>query len=203
LRGVEHARVKGRKTVGSHGKKLVVSRPLLGCPVLHHKAAAVNGFRLVAACQSRSGTLGKGLNELQGDPMSLSPQDALAYIMVVTSAADTDMTSSELDRIGALVERLPVFEGYSREQLSDAAGRCIELTSQVDDLEKVIDAVLAALPERLHDTAYALAVEIAAVDLDLGQEELRWLEMLRDRLELDRLTTAAIEVAARARLRKL
>ena len=130
--------------------------------------------------------------------MSLSPQDALASIMVVTSAADTDMTSTELDRIGGLVERLPVFDGYTREQLSEAAGSCIELTSKVDDLERVIDVVLEALPDRLHDTAYALAVEIAAVDLELGQEELRWLEMLRDRLKLDRLTTAAIEAAARA-----
>lgn len=134
--------------------------------------------------------------------MPLSPQDALVYLMVVTSAADTDMTSLELDRIGGLVERLPVFDGYSREQLSEVAGQCVDLMSKVDDLEKVLDQVLEALPERLHDTAYAVAVEVAAVDLELLQEELRWLEMIRDRLKLDRLTTAAIEVAARARLRK-
>lgn len=134
--------------------------------------------------------------------MSLSPQDALVYLMVVTSAADTDMTAPELDRIAGLVERLPVFEGYDRLQLSEIAGQCVEAMSRVDDLEQILDDVLDALPERLHDTAYALAVEVAAVDLDLGQEELRWLEMIRDRLKLDRLTTAAIEVAARARLRK-
>ena len=46
---------------------------------------------------------------------------------------------------------------------------------------------LAAIPKRLHDTAYALAVEVAAVDLRLEQEELRFLEMIRDRLDLDRL----------------
>lgn len=134
--------------------------------------------------------------------MSLSPQDALVYLMVVTSAADTDITSLELDRIGGLVDRLPIFDGYDRSQLSEIAGQCVELMGKVDDLEKVLDIVLEALPERLHDTAYAVAVEIAAVDLELLQEELRWLEMLRDRLSLDRLTTAAIEAAARARLRK-
>ena len=37
----------------------------------------------------------------------------------------------------------------------------------------------------------------------LEQEELRFLELLRDRLNLDRLTTAAIEVAARARHRRM
>lgn len=135
--------------------------------------------------------------------MALSTQDALVYMMVVASAADRDITSIELDRIGALVERLPVFVGYGRKELSEAAGQCVELMHRVDDLEKVLDVALEALPERLHDTAYALAVEITAVDLKLPQEELRWLEMMRDHLSLDRLTTAAIEVAARARLRKL
>lgn len=134
--------------------------------------------------------------------MSLSPQDAIVYLMVVTSAADTDITSVELDRIGGLVDRLPIFAGYDREQLGKAASDCVAMMGKVDDLERVLDVVLEALPDRLHDTAYAMAVEVAAVDLELGQEELRWLEMIRDRLKLDRLTTAAIEVAARARLRK-
>ena len=60
----------------------------------------------------------------------------------------------------------------------------------------------AAIPKRLLDTAYALGVEVAVVDLQLPQEELRLLEMIRDRLDVDRLVTAAIEAAARARMRK-
>jgi hypothetical protein len=59
--------------------------------------------------------------------------------------------------------------------------------------------VAEALPAYLYETAYALAVEVAAVDLDVQQEELRFLQMLRDRLGLDKLTIAAIERGARAR----
>jgi hypothetical protein len=62
--------------------------------------------------------------------------------------------------------------------------------------------IAAALPERLYETAYALAVEVAAADLFVEQEELRFLQILRDRLNLDQLTSAAIERAARARYRK-
>ncbi len=134
--------------------------------------------------------------------MSISSQDALVYLMVVTAAADRDITSIELDRIGSLTDRLPIFVNYDRDMLAQAASNCVDLMGQVDDLNKILDIALAVLPARLHDTAYALAVEIAAVDLELLQEELRWLEMMRDRLNLDRLTTAAIEVSARARLRK-
>lgn len=134
--------------------------------------------------------------------MSLSPQDGLIYLMVVTAAADRQISVAELNRIGDLVERLPVFSGFDMSQLEKKANACVEMTNRNGDLEQVLDQIIAALPKRLHDTAYALAVEVAAVDLELEQEELRWLEMIRDHLDLDRLTTAAIETAAKARLRR-
>lgn len=134
--------------------------------------------------------------------MSLSPQDALIYLMVVTAGADRQISPNELARIRSLVERLPVFEGFALSELEGKANDCVALTNRNGDLELVLDEILSALPKRLHDTAYALAVEVAAVDLELEQEELRWLEMIRDRLAVDRLTTAAIERAAKARLRR-
>jgi len=52
---------------------------------------------------------------------------------------------------------------------------------------------------QLHETAYALACDVAAADTHLGQQELRLLEEIRYELELDRLHAAAIERGARAR----
>ncbi|MNL48211.1 hypothetical protein D3C87_1710510 [compost metagenome] len=83
------------------------------------------------------------------------------------------------------------------------ANDCADILNGPNGLDRVIEEAVAALPAKLQDTAYALAVEVTAVDLHLEQEELRYLEMLRDHLSLDRLTTAAIEVAARARHRRL
>ena len=52
--------------------------------------------------------------------------------------------------------------------------------------------------------SYVLAmIEVAAADLHVEQEELRFLQMLRDRLELDKLLVAAIERSARVRYRIL
>jgi tellurite resistance protein len=135
--------------------------------------------------------------------MAISAHDALIYIMVVTASSDTAVTEQELHRIEMLVTRLPVFEGYDRKLLAGAANACADLINGNTGLEGVLDMAIAAIPRRLQDTAYALAVEVAAVDLKLEQEELRFLEMIRDRLELDRLVTAAIEAAARARHRRL
>jgi uncharacterized membrane protein YebE (DUF533 family) len=52
---------------------------------------------------------------------------------------------------------------------------------------------------RLRETAYALALEVAAADLDVRPEETRFLEMLAEALEIDMLTKSAIERGIRAR----
>jgi len=133
----------------------------------------------------------------------LSPQDALVYIMVTTSAADTRMTDAELSSIGNIVTRLPVFRNFDASRLADLAARCYSLLKYEDGLDRILDIAHDALPERLYDTAYALAVEVAAADLHVEQEELLFLQMLRDRWNLDELTVAAIERSARVRFRKL
>jgi uncharacterized membrane protein YebE (DUF533 family) len=133
--------------------------------------------------------------------MPLSPQDALIYLMVIAASSDSTMSEAELQRIETLVGQSPVFDSNDRAGLSRVANNCVDLINSSSDIEGVLDLAIAAIPARLQDTAYALVVEIAAADLTLPQEELRFLEMLRDKLDLDRLVTAAIEVAARARYR--
>ena len=135
--------------------------------------------------------------------MALSTHDALSYLMVVTASSDSQLSDAELTRIYDLIGRLPVFSGYSREDFVRAANRCADRLIAAGGLVAVLAEAIGAIPERLHDTAYALAVDVAATDLQLEQEELRFLEMVRDHLAVDRLTTAAIEAAARARFRRL
>jgi tellurite resistance protein len=55
------------------------------------------------------------------------------------------------------------------------------------------------MPDRLNETAYALACDVAAADGTLEEAELRLLEEIRYELDLDRLHAAAIERGARAR----
>ena len=81
------------------------------------------------------------------------------------------------------------------------AEECGNLLEGEDGLDTVLEVIAASLPEKLYQTAYALAVEVAAADLVVEQEELRFLALLRDRLSLDKLTVAAIELSARVRNR--
>ena len=135
--------------------------------------------------------------------MKITPQDALIYIMVTVSAADTRMTDAELSSIGNLVHRLPVFTGFNDERVPEIAERCYELLTKDDGLDRILDIAHQALPEKLYETAYALAVEVAAADLHVEQEELAFLQLMRDLWNLDELSVAAIERSARVRFRKL
>ena len=135
--------------------------------------------------------------------MSNAAHDALIHLMIVAASSDSAMTEKELLRIQTLIGRLPVFEGFDKNRLTAVANSCADKLNSEGGLDQVIDDAIAALPKKLQDTAYAVAVEITSVDLHLEQEELRFLEMLRDKLDLDRSTTAAIEVAARARHRRM
>lgn len=126
-------------------------------------------------------------------------QTALIYVMVLASASDTDMTDAELRRIGHITSNLPIFRGYKPEVLMKAAEDCAGLLDDDDGLDNAFDVIRKSLPGKLRETAYALACDVVAADGEVHQEELRFLELARHRLDVDRLTAAGIERGARAR----
>ncbi len=133
----------------------------------------------------------------------LNHHAALIYAMVLTSAADKDMTDAELRTIGEIVHTLPVFRDFNTEDLPGVASACADLLDEEEGLDKTIGLISQSLPARLKETAYAIACDVAAADGQLGQEELRLLEIMRHGLGIDRLTAAAIERGTRARFMTL
>ena len=127
--------------------------------------------------------------------------EALIYVMVTVSASDRKMTDNELRKIGDIVRQVPIFADFDDDRLIAVAEECGQGLLRDDGLDTILNVISEALPERLHETAYALAVEVAAADLHVEQEELRFLQILRDHLELDKLAVAAIERSARVRYR--
>lgn len=132
-----------------------------------------------------------------------SIHEALIYLMVIASASDRDMSDIELGRIGAVVRNWPVFEDFNADRIVDVAQDCQKRLSEPEGLDAVLDLVASALPERLRDTAYAVAFEVAAADLEMRLEEVRVLQLIRRSLALDTLTVAAIAQGAKARHRTL
>lgn len=133
----------------------------------------------------------------------LTPQEALIYAMITISAVDREISDEELRRIGSIVAELPPFDGYNRDWLVDEAQACGRILKKPEGLRVVFDLVKKTLPRRLYETAYVLAAEVAASDLEVREEEIRCLEWLAEALEIDKLTCAALERAARARHQRI
>jgi len=132
-------------------------------------------------------------------PASLSPQDALVAVMIATSAADAPLRTVEMVAIQRMVHSMPIFAGYDVDRIRIIAQTVFDLFEEEDGLAALFGLIRDALPERLHETAYALACDAAAADGRLRDVELRMLEEVREELQIDRLHAAAIEWGARVR----
>lgn len=132
-------------------------------------------------------------------PGTVSPQQALIYIMVTMSGVEGHINATELTQIGQIVKRLPAFRNFDQARLTTVAQEAGEILQEPEGLNALLGLVKEALPAKLRETAYALAVEVAASDLAVGKEELRFLAILRDKLHLDKLVTSALERSAIAR----
>lgn len=130
---------------------------------------------------------------------SLSPQDSLVALMITVSVADSSIRTSELLAIEQVVNQLPVFAGFDPDRIKVISQTVFDLLEEEDGLDALFGLIRDALPERLIETAYVLACDVAASDGTLMQSELRLLEEIRHELNIDRLHAAAIERGARAR----
>ena len=129
----------------------------------------------------------------------INPHAALIYTMVIMSAADRDMSDAELGAMSDMVGHLPIFRDYDKTQISKTAASCVEMLKDANGLDKILKLVRAGLPEKLRETAYALACDVAAADGKVTQEEARLLDLIRYELQVGKLVAAAIERGARAR----
>ena len=129
----------------------------------------------------------------------MSPQDALIAVMVACSASDENMRTAELVAIQRMVNHMPVFAEYDADRIRRVSQIVFDLFEEEDGLDALFGLIRDALPERLNETAYALACDVVTADGKHSQVELQMLEEVREELHIDRLHAAAIEWGARVR----
>jgi tellurite resistance protein len=136
-------------------------------------------------------------------PGTISTEQALIYVMVTMSGVEGRINATELKEIGRVVKSLPIFNNFDTARLTTVAQECGEMLQEPEGLMAVLGLARDQLSPKLRETAYALAVEVAAADMAVGKEELRFLAILRDTLGLDKLVTAALERSVIARYQTL
>jgi tellurite resistance protein len=136
-------------------------------------------------------------------PDPLPPQDGLVALMIAVAIADEATPTAELVQISEIVDNLPIFAGWDAGRLAEMGRVVMDLMAEEDGLDTLFGLIRAGLPERLRETAYALACDVAAADGQVTPQEARMLEETRHELDIDRLHAAAIERGARARYQRL
>ena len=130
---------------------------------------------------------------------TMEPEDCLVALMLTVSASDENIRTAELVKIEASINILPIFADFDLDRLKTISQTVFDLFEQEDGLDALFGLIRENLPDRLNETAYALACDVAAADGKLREAELRILEEIRYELNIDRLHAAAIERGARAR----
>lgn len=137
------------------------------------------------------------------DLPSFTPCDALVAMMVAVSASDQTYRTSELVAIQRSVDHYPVFADYDVDRIRPVSATVMTLFEEEEGLDALFGLIRDALPEKLHETAYALACDVGAADGRLYEGEVAMLAEIRHQLDIPRLHAAAIELSAQVRHRVL
>ena len=133
--------------------------------------------------------------------VELDRHAALIHTMVLVSAAEGQISDTELETMSRIVRYVPAFADFNAARIDEICTPCVELLAEEDGIELALERIGRALPQPLRETAYALACDVAASEGKVSGPAMRLLELIRLRLEVDRLVAAAIERAALARHR--
>ena len=113
----------------------------------------------------------------QNNDNVLSAQDCLVALMVAVSASDENIRTAELVKIQSAVNMLPIFADYDIDRMNTVSQIVFDLFEQEDGLDALFGLIRDSLPERLNETGYALACDVAAAD-GAGQAPFRPCEHL-------------------------
>ena len=98
--------------------------------------------------------------------------------MVLVSAADSSMDDKELKAIGDIVRHLRAFDNFSEDELHQVAQACGSLLGDEDGFDTVLTIISKNLPDKLLETAYAIACDVAAANLIVEEDEMTVLQQL-------------------------
>ena len=113
--------------------------------------------------------------------------------MAGLSLSEFELKVSELADIESIVKHLPAFANYDSARIRAVAGSVRELLDEDEGMEALCGMIKQALPPGLSKTAYAVCCDVPATGAFKRQRELSFLLELRQDLDVDRLTAAAID----------
>ncbi|MDZ8053312.1 MAG: hypothetical protein RMX68_025800 [Aulosira sp. ZfuVER01] len=116
---------------------------------------------------------------------SLSPEEAVAAIAVITAIADSSIEEVDAEALATILWDFEVFEEYSEEEITDIVQRLLEI-AQEDGLGALFNTASAALSDDIVLDAYAAgAIVLIDEELVIPKQKQTYLKELQQALDLE------------------
>lgn len=119
----------------------------------------------------------------QQTDVTLGPAEAFAAIALIAVAADGYINDSESKAISMTLARMQLFRSYPDDVMRKMLDRLLMIL-QRQGAQVLFNAALAALPDELKETVFAVTTDIALADGEVSEEEEQLLNDLYSALEL-------------------
>ncbi|BAY26646.1 hypothetical protein NIES2100_64620 [Calothrix sp. NIES-2100] len=116
---------------------------------------------------------------------SLSPEEAVAAIAVISAIADSSIEEVDAEALATVLWDFEVFDEYSEEEITDIVYRLLEI-SQTDGLGALFNSASAALSDEVVLDAYAAgAIVLLDEELLIPDDKRSYLQDLQKALDLE------------------
>jgi len=109
--------------------------------------------------------------------------EAFAGILLATIACDGHISDDEAFGMTTVLNRMRMFENYSNERFRSLINRLIGILKK-RGIDHVLDRAVEALPEKLRETVFANACDLALADGGIEDDEKDFLDNLQKRLRI-------------------
>ena len=100
---------------------------------------------------------------------NLSPAEAFAGVILVAAAADGYLANEEVQIVISSLYRMQLFQSYPSDHLSRMINRLMRII-ETQSIDALLEIAVNSLPEYLHETAFAIATDIALSDGEVSDE---------------------------------
>ena len=119
----------------------------------------------------------------QSAPQGLSKQEAFLSVMLISVAADGNVSEDEIGEIAVRSKRMQSLKQMSNDQLGSTIRKLVN-QAKSEGAESLLKKAVEALPADLRPSAFAIGVDLMLGDGSVQGNEMKALEVLQQRLEV-------------------
>jgi hypothetical protein len=117
-------------------------------------------------------------NIFGGQKKDLSKSEAFAGILLGAVASDGHISGEEVQGLCTILGRMKLYDNWTNEKFNNMLNRMLGMIKR-EGLEPVLQLCAEALPEELHETAFANACDLVLADGVVEDEEKEFLDDLQ------------------------